>query len=655
MALSGLIRHLLVSVAEREQQRRRLISLLILAQFLFALAVTPGYLTTHLTPAASVALALVVLSMLVALAAYAINTLLHNVAAASYVLVFGGGLAFAAHIFGSALTGNPADAARASLFLLVTILEAGLLFAPEVALITAAAAGTLSAAGILLALALHQQTPTHEAYLLVVETLSLQAITSLIAWLLAQFIFESTVEAQRSQELQFAQARLDALISQSEAQQGRLDQGMSAIQSTISRAIGGEYTARVEVRENDLTPIANSLNLLLDRIESAIEAEQVRARMEAAALPLIEAMGRMSDASNATPTPSSLPIMTNTPLDSISVALSHMQASISRRMGRVQKLASEVTGAVVHSRDGLNSANDEVRRAQQLAGQLIPVATDLATSAVRQIDMLVRARRMLALLLPEEITQMPVQDELHRDAVGLTPDQAAALIGLGIDLDLSTSGHTQEFAALAPISPAEAGIAPMTVPLPAINLQSASSEQVPSQPQEPATEQPSTAAGSTTPSTPSGDFPAELVEAWRLVARLSDGASLEERATRTLARELGVLSRSVRQADQGIAWVLQALDAIRRDAEQLQQAAGTHAPPPEAGDQSGVLRAGNAPSSRPLAPGVPPRTPALSRPLSDVGTLDEATLAALANEPRPSEEGAAPGSLRASDLIGDGN
>jgi hypothetical protein len=120
-----------------------------------------------------------------------------------------------------------------------------------------------------------------------------------------------------------------------------------------------------------------------------------------------------------------------------------------------------------------------------------------------------------------------------------------------------------------------------------------------------------------------------------------------------MARELGVLSRAVRQADVGMAWVVQALDAIRRDAEQLQQVAGSPLPPPEPGDP----RPPNP--SRPSVPGGgTPRVPQLSRPLTDGGSRP-------LSEPGVSEEGPqgdlagdasqaghpAPGSVRASDLV----
>ncbi|HLJ79953.1 MAG TPA: hypothetical protein VKT52_00620, partial [Ktedonobacterales bacterium] len=339
LLLSGIIRRKLLSVAEREQQRSQLINVLILAQALFTLAITVGYVGTK---SAVASIAVGCCALVVYIAALLTNSVFHRVSIAAYLFVAGGGIAIAVQVLLQALAGNATQAGQAALLFPAIILEAGLLFAPEVTLIAATVTTVFTAFAILLALSVTPQVDQHQAYLLVVYTLGLQVLAGLIAWLLAQFIYESALEAQRSEELQFAQARLDALSSQLGDQVRLLDDDVRQIQGTITRALGGEYTARLEMLDGQLAPLAESLNLLLQRVEIATQAEQMRSRLEAAALPLIDSIARMADA--GTPTPSSLPIMTNTPLDALAVVLNQMQVTVGQRLVRIQRLATDMVG-----------------------------------------------------------------------------------------------------------------------------------------------------------------------------------------------------------------------------------------------------------------------------------------------------------------------
>ncbi len=635
LPLSGMIRNTLAMVAEREQQRRRLINILVLAQGLLTLAIAVGYVGAG---ANVPVLAIYGVALVIYMAAFITSRTLRNTSLASYLLVFGGGLAWAAQVIVAATSGHPSEAAQSSLFFLAVVLESGLLFSPEITLLTAATTTTITAAAMLFSLAVTSTTSQRDAYLLVVFTVSLQALTGLIAWLVAQFIFESAFEAQRAQELQFAQARLDALLLQTEEQRLRLEEDIAVLQGTITRVLGGQYTARAELLTGDLSVLAGSFNLLLDRIESATQSDQMRARMEAAALPLIEAMGRMTEPN--TPTPSSLPMITNTPLDSISVALTHMHQTMTRRLSRIQSLASEVSAAIDHSRDGLATTNDEVLKAQQIAGALIAMSESFAVGLQRQMELLSRARRLLGTLLPAAITQM---SDTADDASGREPGAAAALRGLGHDLGVGTPGLTAEFEAIQVDADGGAGIAPLTIPLPALTPEAVAAARAAGTSTAEVAARAAEMAPTEPLALPEGEVRAELTEVWGLLAQIIEEAAAEERGTATLAHELGVLSRSVRQADVGIAWVVQALEAIKRDTEQLQQTVGSSVPPPE------MLEPSRASTSRPITqPGVAPRTPQLTRPLSDT-RLDDGTLAELAGEMGSGTP--APGSLRAADLL----
>ncbi|HKV83643.1 MAG TPA: hypothetical protein VJN88_03745, partial [Ktedonobacterales bacterium] len=490
----------------------------------------------------------------------------------------------------------------------------------------------------------------HVAYLLVVYTLGLEALSSLIAWLLSQFIYESATQAQQGQDMQFAQARLEASQTQLDDMRDRIDKGIGALQTTILHATAGDLNSRAPISIGELSPLAETLNVLLQRMEAVTQAEQMQSRVQAAALPLIDALSRMNDA--GTPTPSSLPIMTNTPMDSVTVAVSQMQASVAQRLARVQKLVGEVVGALGHSQDGLNGASEAVQEAYRLAGALVSATEGMLAAVHRQLGLLVQARRMLAAVLPQEITQMPAPGDLGRERP--TPEPGSGLVGLARDLGIAVPGATGEFDAMRG-GPAESipGFAPLTIPLPIMESED---------------ERADGGAAANTPRWADGVLPAELVEVWNLTGQIDAESAQLERNLTQLERDLGIQSRHMRSADANIAWFRQALNAVRGNAEQLQQIAGPMIPPPptDAG-----------PASRPLDAGMAGRPGQSSRPLADYTHADDGTLAELGRPsgpytppastytppaqtrpaPRPAapihseNEGPATGSMRVADLL----
>ncbi len=214
------------------------------------------------------------------------------------------------------------------------------------------------------------------------------------------------------------------------------------------------------------------------------------------------------------------------------------------------------------------------------------------------------------------------------------------------------------------------GIARLTAPLPAItsdDLNSQADAQATSE-----TGQTETGETSSGKRLAEGDLPTELVDVWNLLTQLNADSAQDERAMSNLTRDLGMLSRAVRQADSGAVWVLQALEAIRRDAEQLQQIAGgsQSALDLAEGDQpsgslgvegSGVVArpASSSVPLRPLAEGSTPapssqpsiRPASSSRPQTSASQPD-GRYAPPSGPLPPVTPQDTPGSLRMSDLIG---
>jgi hypothetical protein len=645
--LTDFIRRQLVTVAERDQQRSRLVNVLIVALALLTVATIPGYVGTA---RATLSLALIIVALVVYLVALVTNTIFKRTAAGAYVLVVGGGLVLAGHSIALAANGDALQSAHAALLLPVVILIAGLLFVPEVTLITAFIATASTAFALLYGLANDRTMNGHDAYLVVVYTLGLQLVTALVSWLLAQFIYESALESQRVHETEFAQARLDALNAKKQQDDRQLADNVSTLQLAITRAMANDYGSRAELDGGPLFHLAESLNLLLSRFEAAMQAEQRQWRIDGATLPLVDAISRMTDFGPGTP--SSLPIITDTSLDSVSVLLSQMQAALTQRLGRIQRIAGEVSGVAANSANPLAGATEGVQEAQRIGGKLIADAERALQLAQRYVAIVLSLRQLLSRLLPDEITRSPQGGKSESDS--------GALLGLGHDLGVNASGGTGIYPAVGSEGDDRANIAPMTVPLPVL-------EERPDEATRPI-------LGA------DGDLPAELVDTWHQIGRLHAELEQLDRLLRQFARDLGVQSRNLRTVDANIAWLRSAIEAIGSDAGQLQQLAGQSLPlisptPPAPNTASRPLR--NEPPAqsvygRPGAasqPHTPDRTPPFSSPLPPDDQSGDHSLADLAQqinqddappassapveraEPPAVDGGIAPGSLRATDLI----
>jgi hypothetical protein len=610
--LSTLVHRALVSFNERGQQRRVLINVLILAQALLVVASAPAYVGLD-GNVDVIALAMIGLALVACLVAFVFNQFAHNPVWAAYVLVGGGVVAVLAQVFVAALAGNAQEASHASLMLVAVILEAGLLFAPEVTLITAGTAVALTIVALLLALSLGASGSRQDIYGLVVDTLGLQIVGGLIAWLVSQFIYDSALEAQRAQELQFAQARLDALAAQQAEQHQRLEAATAALQQTIGRAINGELSARANVPEGTLSVVAASLNMLLERLDALTQGEVIRERMEAAALPLIDVVGRVSE--GVTPPPASLPVMTNTPLDSVSVAVSQMQASIARRLARVQELAGEIVGALAHSQNGLSTTAQTAAEALRTVGASVAAADGLLTVTQREVDLIARARRAMNGVRPGDATGLSVAEDEAREAAGLEGAPGAALAGLGPDLGVGAPGRTEVFGVTelaAAAEEARAEQAEAAAHSDGDNAHAVTAAAAGSQPTGGKRARGAKGAAASEAQPPAAPSP-ELLELARLLEQLQDEVAKQERSATTLAHELGIVNRNVRGVDVGVAWARQALEAVRRNAEQLHHTAGGGAPVPTAGEA--------APPSHPLGPDALARVPTATRPLADGARL----------------------------------
>src|SRR5262249_15756909 len=134
LPLTDFIHRQLVSMAEHERQRSRLVNVLIIALALLVASTAPGYFFKGF-PIFSTGL--LVRALLIFVAAFAANSWFRRPTVGAYLLVVGGGATLAAQMVVLAFAHHAVEVAHASLLLPAIILVAGLLFVPEVTLIAA--------------------------------------------------------------------------------------------------------------------------------------------------------------------------------------------------------------------------------------------------------------------------------------------------------------------------------------------------------------------------------------------------------------------------------------------------------------------------------------------------------------------------------------
>jgi hypothetical protein len=620
LALSGFVHRAVVTFGEQGHQRRTLINILLLAQALLMLASVPGYVGQQREVPALVAAGLGLVACLVA---WVLNQLFRDTRRAAYALVFGGTGAILAQVLVGAIAGDALHTSLSSLLLLTAILDASLLFSPEVTLIIAASAVAVGTIALLLALSLGPTLSRDQVYALVEGTIGPLCVTGLIAWLLSQFVYDSAVEAQRARELQFAQARLDALVAQTADQRKRLHQAIASIQQAIGDATNGRFATRVNIVDGELGPVAASLNRLLDQLQAVSPTVAASHQMESGALGWTGVAGSAED--GPTSPPANLYVPASSPVDAGSPVAGQVTASAVRRLARVQELAGEIVGALAHSQDGLSTTAQATAEALRTVGAALAAADGMLTVSQRGADLAARIRRSVSAVLPGQVSNRLEGDANAQDTAGQASTHASALSGLGPDLGVGAPGTTGAFNIIGLAGGASgadvAAAAATTGAESAMRVSAHSKDPGPSEAatqrdgddmEAPATEGKRRRGGSSRGETklPAPQLVEELVE---MLDQLYDEVVRQERTASTMTHELGLVNRNVRGVDIGVAWARQALEAVRRNAERLHQTAGGSAPAPVAGDVG--------PNSQPLPVGLPARVPTATRPLAEVSRL----------------------------------
>jgi hypothetical protein len=126
------------------------------------------------------------------------------------------------------------------------------------------------------------------AYAELSDAFLIQIVGATIAWLGAWSVDRALLRASRAEEVAEARKRLNEQAQQIVAQKHRLDYGMSILKEAQARFANGDYTARVKLQDNELTPLALSFNLLAERLYRITQIAQEYTRLEQALQQLFE-------------------------------------------------------------------------------------------------------------------------------------------------------------------------------------------------------------------------------------------------------------------------------------------------------------------------------------------------------------------------------
>jgi hypothetical protein len=355
--------------------------------------------------------------------------------------------------------------------------------------------------------------------------------------------------------------------------------------------------------------------LLFERLRSTNELERKLQQMESHVPPLVGMAERMAEA--GAPTQPDV-LGSGGALYPVGVALSNAQAAQARRLASLFQLSSDIADDLRATQQEIEEATGDASRALAQAGRLGALAEKMSNYAEREVDLLVQSRRLLTRLLPKEVTDTPnsgQRDPLLTTPLSTTPSE---LVGLMSDIGLTdeSSGLTGKFDALPPAEQQAAGIAPLTRQMATLDVEAGDSDHGPSV-------------------FAAGEMPGELVDAWGLLREAHSLAAQNYHDVGTMLPDMGVLSRSVRNAEERLVWSRNTLEGSLQRANLAQSISG--AAGGDAADES-VARP-NPPMAR--------ARPQATRPLAGEMRLPESAVQAQ----NPVGPTPAPGSIRVSDLL----
>ena len=403
-SISMILRRALLNFTEQERQRTHMVTILVVVQAALLLALFPAYVfgTFQLTGV------LVTLSGLALFGMAWLVNWMGRTGEASFLVVVGGVALVVLDVLLSAAHLVSLETLHISLLFILVILSGGILFSPETALILSIILAIFTALVVLL----FHPTSTLAAvfssqgrYLSLVYLVLVQLAVGVVAWLFGRQMQESIHLITYVSGLQMSNKRLHKRLRETDEQNRHLEAGIAIIQQTHARVAAGDYSARAHV-EGELLPLAVSLNLMLERVESFVHGEHERERMETAVAGLAELAGRVGQESQAR-----LPVPTGTALDGLSIAIKQMQTNVHERLAKVQQSATALMATVGRCQDGLLPVAEVLEEHLRSVDALVIAADNIMYSAQRQMEFATQAEQLLLAAAPAGIDLRAVEEQ----------------------------------------------------------------------------------------------------------------------------------------------------------------------------------------------------------------------------------------------------
>ncbi len=120
------------------------------------------------------------------------------------------------------------------------------------------------------------------AYSELSDAFLLQIVGTAIAWLSAWSVDNALLRASRAEELAEARQRLGEQTYLLANQNARLEYGLNVLKDAHARFANGDYKARANLQDNELSSLAFSFNLLAERLNRVAQEAQSYERLEQA-------------------------------------------------------------------------------------------------------------------------------------------------------------------------------------------------------------------------------------------------------------------------------------------------------------------------------------------------------------------------------------
>lgn len=570
--MTSIIQRELDDFGQQRQRRSRVVGRLIFLQAALLVMGAPLNFWPEFQP----------IAVMIALAGLAffgltwVRNISGHVPQARWLLIVGSGILTAANMIGQVVwqPGHILPVGLASFPFLLTIFEAGLLFYPEIVLLTTAATAALTALLFLVTLLVGSELRASDTYLLAVMTLGLQALAGIIAWQVAHFILDYSTELAQARHEEFIVTQFDALKRTMDEQTARLREQVVLVVQTIIALTNRNYTARAGILEGELKPIADALNVLSGQLSAMAANEHAHINTTSSALHAMEVLGQMADGSASSSGRPNSSLTPTTPgnyaMQNLITGLQTTRDAMQQRLGHVRDLATDAGHRLVQVEEHSRATSRFVGENRAVIGLLRAEAERVHTTATQLNDLIDQTLNELGELLPPEVSAFKRSEPRDAQSVPLMP------------------GVTIQFAAISDDTLLDLSDGDAPPPL-------ASGETSQNQGLDP-------------------NAQAKLRDAWSHIVSMTEKVAMQLRDTDDLQDKLGITSGAMRQVDTDLNQMRNAVASIRQIAEQLYHTSNV----------SKIQLTGTLPD---IADSAPPQADVASPPPQDTpGSLNAADL-----------------------------